>query len=757
MFNKQQQQQSTRRGYSVTAVGGVHAPWRQEITLQAKTRLVHRMQVHVLHELKLAKDYFVSDHELVLSVLDYTVDSAGLATLLMPFRYERLWWFLVVLCEMFCYAVFAPVLKVYASWTARNYVLFALNVLFGLVTYIGCPYTEEIDRWLDFSGRCLLSFVMLGLPIYESLAAGVIAAHKTYIYAPWRSFAYLQDVFSASSASLSSSSEQFALVVDIMLVLFFYTYLLCILESIGLFRTLERMLNALVYAYHDHILDFLVEKMDERTFGLENIFSGMIFLQQWDDIIRLQRRYALLIWPDVRPQTLITTWAKLLEVKWAALFNLTLNNVRSSLGLTLLHVAMSSADSEVARWLIHTNPALLMVSDSQNDNPITIALKECAYHLLVYGEQNAGYLDDGTSYADEAFGTYYPEIDDLRDEIFLAGEFIAEQCVTVYLTAQDVETMQKDGVYRESVFNMDTGSYETVTSGNTAANNMMLMNTTAMNNTMSNSMNNSSSMVMNTTSNNNNNNTPVATKATNYSLLDPMAMEEEITLLQRAILKPKAPAELAKRLDDLQRMVKMARKKEKMRNKRMAQEKASLVAKRFPEDDFLDDFESGDIAAWDVMDFVVPNENIYLDAKIMKQIARDPSYHYHMVQQTNVTNQQDKGRSILSLFGLSNSNPNNSNDNNNADDDLEGGLHNNSHNNSRNNNSFANHYFSDLSGISSGHLGSRHLPADLQYVIPSLKKVHYVEESLVVPLTSHNAGMSERSGLHLIRYQLAFL
>jgi len=178
--------------------------------------------------------------------------------------------------------------------------------------------------------------------------------------------------------------------------------------------------------------------MDIKLVGLENIFMGFQLIQQWDDIIKIQRRYALLTWPDVRPPHLVPFMAKITEIKWfiiemfyifdnrsviifhtrASMFNLTIKNIRSSLGLTLLHTAMFSANSEAAKWLMYSNPELLSVQDSQNDTPVSIALKECAYFLLAYGQQNEGHLDDGTSYTDEKYSIYYPEVEDIRESIF---------------------------------------------------------------------------------------------------------------------------------------------------------------------------------------------------------------------------------------------------------------------------------------------------------------------------------------------------
>jgi hypothetical protein len=119
--------------------------------------------------------------------------------------------------------------------------------------------------------------------------------------------------------------------------------------------------------------------------------------------------------------------------------------MRSSLGLTLMHTAMFSGDSESTRWMMLRNPELLIVEDFQNDTPITVALKECAYTLLVFGQMNNGKLEDGTSYADEAYADYYPEIDAYREEVFDNGEFMRDLAIETILTAQDLITLKTKG------------------------------------------------------------------------------------------------------------------------------------------------------------------------------------------------------------------------------------------------------------------------------------------------------------------------
>ena len=89
---------------------------------------------------------------------------------------------------------------------------------------------------------------------------------------------------------------------------------------------------------------------------------------------------------------------------------------------------------------------LLLVKDSQNDTPVTIALKECAYFLCAYSEQNRGRLDDGTAYDDDSYTTYYPEVEELRDEVYTHGEFVPQQCITHALTSTDLLILKEEGM-----------------------------------------------------------------------------------------------------------------------------------------------------------------------------------------------------------------------------------------------------------------------------------------------------------------------
>ena len=143
--------------------------------------------------------------------------------------------------------------------------------------------------------------------------------------------------------------------------------------------------------------------------------------------------YSFLIITIVRPTNLIHWWHKLYEIQIASLLDLTIDKLHNSLGLTLLHASMCSANTEVSKWLITNYPEMLSYKDSQRDTPLMISLKECSYYLIMYSQQNNGKLDDNTSYSDNDFMIYYPEINNFREKIRKYGKLISSvRVVLIY-------------------------------------------------------------------------------------------------------------------------------------------------------------------------------------------------------------------------------------------------------------------------------------------------------------------------------------
>lgn len=301
----------TRGQVGLARYGGATAPWRSDQSLLAKYRLLRKMEQHIQVELRRAKKNFVGEHELFFSpFFDRCVDSAALATLVLPFSYFRLHWILVPLLELTLYAILAAVLNLYAPWQSRNAAFIAVDALFGLLTYIFNPYTEELDRWLEYVGRLLIFAVALGFIVASLLRPANLAAASTGLYSAADNSSYF------SSKFLFNGRFGIYNAIDITLSLFFFSYLIYVLRIIGFFGVFQRFVNNLLLVYHDHVFDFLVDKIDQKVIGMENVFVGFRLVQQWDEIIKMQRRYAFLTWPDVRPPHLVTAAVKLMEIKW---------------------------------------------------------------------------------------------------------------------------------------------------------------------------------------------------------------------------------------------------------------------------------------------------------------------------------------------------------------------------------------------------------------------------------------------------------
>lgn len=151
--------------------------------------------------------------------------------------------------------------------------------------------------------------------------------------------------------------------------------------------------------------------------------------------------------PDFRPKNMCTFYENMLYIKWAGLFNLTVANARTSLGLNILHIIMCNADIEIARWIIQQYPYLLVEEDFQRDTPISLALKECSYYLILYSSMNNGLMFDGTNYNDDFFDTIYPEISLIREQVYQYGEYIEEYAIATLLTEKQRQELAELGYF----------------------------------------------------------------------------------------------------------------------------------------------------------------------------------------------------------------------------------------------------------------------------------------------------------------------
>lgn len=417
--------------------------WREELKITSRERCLRRLLTKVNGELDDAKIEFVSDHVLTITVFDTVMDTGGLLMLVCSYRWTRMWFSLILPFELLVYAALAAVSNYYFIWQTRAIILVGVNVIGIVYTYLIQPYAAVADRWVDWVGRWMIAFVCLGIVLYDNTAPPEQKVKGTSGNGGLSMLiSTTSDVFTTLKENPASAGK--FLLLDVLMVLFMYLYAMSILENIGVFRVASRYFRKVRYAMHDYIVDFIVRKVDDRALGVENMHVSLPLIQQWDDVIRDQRRYGLIPTPDVRPPNLLTFREKMIEVKWASLFNLTVSNMRTSLGLSFLHIVMCSADPEITRWIIHQHPHLLSEQDFQRDTPISIALKECAYYLMMYSNMNDGVMDDGTSFADDEFYAAFPEILEIRENVSYNGEFVSDLVVSYELSADERDFMDEN-------------------------------------------------------------------------------------------------------------------------------------------------------------------------------------------------------------------------------------------------------------------------------------------------------------------------
>jgi len=542
-------------------LGGTHGGWRLARSISSQVKKIRTLDIRITEELRVARQDFTSDHALAITVLDRVIDTSGLFMLISQYHYHRLYWTMVLWAEMTIYSLVSAYSNYYLEWRARLQLVGTINIFFGFFTYLCKPFTEDTDRWLDFLGRILVGGTLFGI-VYcnEQLPPGTNDQVPAQLYKPWASFDFLKSVEPTGGATY--------VMLDCLMAVYMFAYIFNVLEVVGFFAVTERALRSTLYGMHDHVLNYLINNLEKRAIGRENIFEGLLLVQQWDDVVIEQRRYALLTFPDVRPNDLVPLSIKLFEIKWAAFFNLTLKNIRSSLGLSILHTSMCAADSEVARWLIHLHPELLNAEDFQRDTPVFIALKECSYFLLKYGDQNGGKLDDGTGYDDDLFLSYYPEIEDLRYSSMDQGEYIANFGDVLNLDAFEIKSLTNEFHFKETKNDEQLKFYR-------------------------------------------------PSFLTFKSKLSKYATQEEI---EAEKLEKEAWDNLNAGNTEKQRekTPQELRDEIKAEAKQNAIEKASLYRKRFPEDDFQDNYESGQMASWSIIGLSVPDINLFIDPLFAK-------------------------------------------------------------------------------------------------------------------------------------------
>jgi hypothetical protein len=175
-----------------------------------------------------------------------------------------------------------------------------------------------------------------------------------------------------------------------------------------------------------------------------------------------------------------------------------------------------------------------------------------------------GRLHDNTSYRDEDFNNFYPEVQAVRQQIAIDGEFVKESTILYELRASEIEHLRHYGYYEDirGTENDIKPSFE-----------------------MNRIMDKKNSINKIQDSNNDHNNSLDIRMKNAY---------EDINIIR----------------------------------KKRARDRAFLIKKRFPEDDYSDSFESGQMNVWRIIELNVPEINIFID-KELEMIMKNELLHDH--------------------------------------------------------------------------------------------------------------------------------
>ena len=240
--------------------------------LSAKFHSIQRLDRQLISKLVEVSKEFSTDHELTVSLLDYTVDSSGLALLISPFKFQKLFWFLVILSELLTFSIICAMTNYFTNFEDRIIVCLFINFLFYVITYVHDPFQYRFDRILDSIGRIFVFLVGIILIICQNISKPLLQNGENLqhnnipLYDPLKAYQFF--------FTLNYSHALIYFVLDAIIVVYMYIYIFFIIQELGVFSYFQKKFKNIKFAMHDHILNFLMKKIRVTTLGFENIYIG---------------------------------------------------------------------------------------------------------------------------------------------------------------------------------------------------------------------------------------------------------------------------------------------------------------------------------------------------------------------------------------------------------------------------------------------------------------------------------------------------
>jgi hypothetical protein len=192
--------------------------------------------------------------------------------LICPYKLENTKWLMILLLELSIYGALGLVLDFYLSSNNKIIIFIIINFIFTIYTYLNDPYTQKIDKILDFIGRGLVAVIGIGhliITLSESPKFGEnreIEHNDLPIYDPAKAYEFF--------FKLDYSNSVGYLIIDAIMVIYMYIYIYYIFNEIGTFSYFQKRIKNMKYIMHDHIFSFLMAKIKLTTLGFENIYTG---------------------------------------------------------------------------------------------------------------------------------------------------------------------------------------------------------------------------------------------------------------------------------------------------------------------------------------------------------------------------------------------------------------------------------------------------------------------------------------------------
>jgi hypothetical protein len=216
---------NTKTGVRVTT-----GEWRNELKIKYRDRHLKLISAKINSELANAMLETVSDHTLVIDMLDSVIDTSGYVVLICQYRFTRLWFTYLLPIELILYAAVAAVSNFYLNWHERAYLLVGFHCCFIFLTYAIQPYWSVIDRWIDWTGRVMIVFIASGLVFSDQSSPNSSSSSPpshTYLDTQdktgFNKLSYvISEIIPLLTSSSSSSSSSRYLILDVCMVAYVY-------------------------------------------------------------------------------------------------------------------------------------------------------------------------------------------------------------------------------------------------------------------------------------------------------------------------------------------------------------------------------------------------------------------------------------------------------------------------------------------------------------------------------------------------------